>query len=318
MMRKLTALIIAIMLFEATAHAADGDLIVNGVAAMGKTFTNVLKIGPLATAPSHFYINTKIPFTDIPEPQIEIKGYNHGGYNKLSKFTVSWYVYQGAFYWTQYKSDIGYYNPPRIRLGTYDDAGTTRIRLEISNTSIYWSSFFISALDIYGSSSMYSGWTYALGEMPSGTGNITTVPQYPGFVFNSSGNVGIGTADPGSYKLYVAGNAYTTGSWSGSDVRLKKNMKSLEGALSLVRHLQAVKYDWRTDEFKEKNLDAGRQIGLIAQDVEKIIPELVKTDNDGYKAISYEKLTAVLVEAVKEQGKRIDDLESQIAKLKMR
>ena len=54
---------------------------------------------------------------------------------------------------------------------------------------------------------------------------------------------------------------------------------------------------------------------MIAQDVEPVIPEIVKTDKDGYKAISYEKLTAVLVEAIKEQNQKIKELEAKIKKI---
>jgi len=60
-----------------------------------------------------------------------------------------------------------------------------------------------------------------------------------------------------------------------------------------------------TDEF-----DNGIQLGLIAQEVEKIFPELVKTDNNGYKAIAYDKLTAVLVEGMKEQQKQIEIIQT--------
>ncbi len=63
-------------------------------------------------------------------------------------------------------------------MGTYSDAGTTRIRIEIANDKTYWSSYYFSANDIRSSSSEYSGWTYYSGQMPSGTGNIVTVKEY--------------------------------------------------------------------------------------------------------------------------------------------
>jgi len=128
------------------------------------------------------------------------------------------------------------------------------------------------------------------------------------------GNVGIGTTDPAGYKLYVNGSMYAS-SYGGSDIRWKKNIKPIDNALSLIRGLQGVSFDWRTDEFKDKNFDTGRQVGLIAQDVEKVIPEIVKTDTQGYKAVSYEKLTAVLVEAVKELKTENSELKNRIAAL---
>ena len=128
------------------------------------------------------------------------------------------------------------------------------------------------------------------------------------------GNVGIGTANP-SYTLHVNGEIYSSGGYAGSDIRWKKNITLLENSLGNVLKLQGVSYEWKTEEYKDKNFDEGKQIGLIAQEVEKVIPELVSTDNEGYKAVSYEKLTAVLVEAIKEQQKKIAELENRIKML---
>jgi len=114
------------------------------------------------------------------------------------------------------------------------------------------------------------------------------------------GNVGIGTVSPGSYTLYVNGTAYSTGGWSGSDQRWKKNIAPLENSLDRVRDLSGVSFEFRNGELDEIEFPEGRQIGLIAQEVEKVVPEVVRTDDDGYKAVAYEKLTALLVEAVKE------------------
>ncbi len=169
---------------------------VNGTAAIGKTYHNILTIGPLGTSPDYFYIDTKIPFTDTPAPQIHITGYNYAYPNKAVKLTLNWYEYANSFSWAQYKSDLGYYNPSRIRLGTYDDGGTARVRIEIANDSTYWSSYFISATDANGVAASYNGWSYTLGEMPAGTGNMAIVPEYPGIVYSNAGNVGIGTAAP--------------------------------------------------------------------------------------------------------------------------
>ena len=134
-------------------------------------------------------------------------------------------------------------------------------------------------------------------------------------VFASSLSVGT-TDSPGTYGLYVAGNVYATGGWAGSDARWKKDIEPLQNLLPEVMKLQGIKYDWRTDEYPKMNFDKTRQIGLIAQDVEKIFPELVKTNNDGYKAISYEKLTVVLLEGMKEQQQQIESQQKQIDDLK--
>ena len=128
----------------------------------------------------------------------------------------------------------------------------------------------------------------------------------------SNGNVGIGTTTPG-YKLTVNGTAWcSSGAWTGSDIRWKRDVAEINDVLSNVLTLKPVTYQWKTEEFPEMNFTDGRQIGLIAQDVEKIFPELVKTDNNGYKAVSYEKLSVVLLEGMKEQQTQIESQKSQI------
>jgi hypothetical protein len=180
---------------------------VNGTTSLGKTYHNVLKVGSLESSPAYFYIDTKIPFNDSPAPQLHITGYNYSNANKAIKLTISWYVYNNKFYWSQYKSDLGYYNPTSIKLGTYDDAGTIRVRIEIANDGTYWSSYFISATDINGSSSNYAEWSSTLGTMPATTGNITSVIEYTGIIYSNAGNILIGknTQDNKTYKLDVAG-----------------------------------------------------------------------------------------------------------------
>ena len=131
----------------------------------------------------------------------------------------------------------------------------------------------------------------------------------------TSGNVGIGTTDPGSYKLYVSGSAYSTGGWASSDVRYKTNIKTIDSSLTKVLSMRGVVYEWLDSEFPEMSFGKGGQIGVIAQEVEDIFPELVFTNEDGYKAVAYDKLSAVLIEATKEQQKIISDQEDRIAKL---
>jgi hypothetical protein len=126
----------------------------------------------------------------------------------------------------------------------------------------------------------------------------------------NTGNVGIGTTTPG-YTLTVAGTAWvTSGSWSGSDIRWKKNINTLSQSSSLekVMALNPVTYDWRVSEFPEMKFSNGSQLGFIAQDVEKIIPEVVTTNNEGYKGISYEKIVPVLTSAIQEQEGKIEQL----------
>lgn len=123
-----------------------------------------------------------------------------------------------------------------------------------------------------------------------------------------SGNVGIGIADPGTlYKLNVAGDAIANAWLTNSDIKLKENIASLSDSLVKTISLRGVNF----------NLKGGskKQIGFIAQDVENILPEAVYTDSDGYKSIAYDRLTAVLAEAVKELNQKVEKLEERIKEL---
>jgi hypothetical protein len=137
------------------------------------------------------------------------------------------------------------------------------------------------------------------------------------------GKVAIGNGTP-TEKLHVFGNLRVSGTicnTSGaitacSDVRYKKNFSKIENPLGKVLSLNGLHYDWRIDEFKENNFSKGRQIGFIAQKLEEIFPEMVFTDEKGYKSVDYAKLTPVLVEAMKEQQKMIEDLRKANGDLK--
>ncbi|HPI32163.1 MAG TPA: tail fiber domain-containing protein [candidate division Zixibacteria bacterium] len=132
-----------------------------------------------------------------------------------------------------------------------------------------------------------------------------------------SGEVGIGTDSP-NYTLDVRGTIGNNATLYHSDRRWKKNVVALDHALDKVLRLRGVNYEWRTDEFAEMRFPTGRQVGLIAQEVEGEIPEIVSTDADGYKSVDYAKLTAVLVEAVKELQKQNETLQKRIEALEGR
>ena len=120
------------------------------------------------------------------------------------------------------------------------------------------------------------------------------------------GNLGIGLMPASAHTLDISGSAWCTGNiWGSSDLRWKKNIVTLPGPLEKLSRLRGVEFDWKREEFKENNFPEGRQIGIIAQELEKEFPELVSTDNAGYKSIAYDKLTAVLLEAVKELEEKI-------------
>jgi hypothetical protein len=127
-----------------------------------------------------------------------------------------------------------------------------------------------------------------------------------------TGDVAIGTTSAGGYKLYVAGNAYSTGTWGTSDARFKENIQPMTGLLAKVGQLRPVTFTWKKDAFPAKD-NPGEQIGLIAQEVEKVYPELVHTDARGYKAVAYDKLGVLLLGAVKDLKAENEALKAQNA-----
>ncbi len=131
--------------------------------------------------------------------------------------------------------------------------------------------------------------------------------------FDHQGDVGIGLggSDP-SERLQVNGNICYTGSIAAcSDVRFKTDISNLQNSLEKVMKLRGVNYRWRRGEFPQRDFEEGNQIGFIAQELETLFPEMVMTDSEGYKSVDYGRLTAVLVEAIKELAARVERLESQ-------
>jgi hypothetical protein len=96
-----------------------------------------------------------------------------------------------------------------------------------------------------------------------------------------------------------------------SDKRLKDNIKNIENGIDKIKKLNGVSFNWNN---KQDIYEIGKKdYGVIAQDVENILPELVETRSNGYKAVKYEKLISLLIEGIKEQQVQIDELKKQVA-----
>lgn len=148
-----------------------------------------------------------------------------------------------------------------------------------------------------------------------------------------NGNVGIGTTSPSSL-FHVAGDArITSGSlgvgvapnatdgridasndivaYSTSDQRLKENVTPIENALEKVKTLTGVEFDWK-EETAHVHGYHGHDVGIIAQDVQAVLPEAVRTNESGYLSVRYEKMIALLIEANKELAARVEELEKKL------
>ena len=103
-----------------------------------------------------------------------------------------------------------------------------------------------------------------------------------------------------------------------SDARLKTDIRPFASLLDRLVQLQPVHFYWKAKEYPERQFGTGRSFGLIAQDVEKLVPELVTEDSGGYKAVRYNMLPLMTLQAMKEQQDQIKTLQVENADLKAR
>ena len=117
---------------------------------------------------------------------------------------------------------------------------------------------------------------------------------------NPTQKLQVGPSGDGSVALANAWNTF-------SDIRLKRDLVKLPEALNKLEELNGYYYFWKDGE------DQNRQVGVVAQEVERVLPELVKTGQDGIKTVDYPKLTVLLIEAAKQLKA---DKDRDIAQLK--
>ena len=165
-------------------------------------------------------------------------------------------------------------------------------------------------------------------DAPSATGSNQ---MYLGGVIYgdlSTGNIGIGTTTPND-RLDVAGDVDATGCFQNndtgtiggtclSDERFKEKITAFSGSLDKLNQLKPVRFDWREDGPNVSG-EHGSGVGLIAQEVEKVLPHLVVEGADGYKRVRYDiELQMHLIEAVKELKTENDMLKERLIKLEER
>jgi hypothetical protein len=144
-----------------------------------------------------------------------------------------------------------------------------------------------------------------------GTGAVTisigqSVATSANAQFNS---LGIGMAASATAGRIDATNDIVA--FSSSDIRFKENITPIENALDKISKISGNTYDWKAENKIEHGYE-GNDVGVIAQEIEAVLPQLVQTRENGFKAVKYDKLVALLIEGIKEQQLQIEELKAKI------
>jgi hypothetical protein len=128
-------------------------------------------------------------------------------------------------------------------------------------------------------------------------------------------SLGVGTAASGTTGEIRATNEITA--YYSSDINLKENIRLIADPLGKLAQIRGVHYDWTDEHIQKRGGEDGyfvrkHDIGVIAQEVEAVLPEIVATRDDGTKVVKYEKLVALLIEAVKDQQRQINQISQAV------
>ena len=191
-------------------------------------------------------------------------------------------------------------------------SGSGNVRFEAINAAT--SSYALAAVDLTAGAGLTGGGTIAANRtfnIGAGTGvtvNANDIAIGQAVATSSDvrfDSIGVNTAAPGTSGVIRAASDIVA--FYSSDERLKDNVVEIDNALDKVESLRGIEFDWND----KQEIYEGHDVGVIAQDVEKVLPELVENRDNGYKAVKYEKLTAVLIQAVKELSAKVKELENK-------
>ena len=125
------------------------------------------------------------------------------------------------------------------------------------------------------------------------------------------------TWNHGSSRFDISDDIHVTGTikasddiiaYASSDIELKNNIKPIENPIDKIKSISGNSFDWNEEK---QDIYKGKDYGVIAQEIEKVLPELVVTRENGYKAVKYDKLVSLLIEGIKDLSKQIDELKNK-------
>jgi hypothetical protein len=188
---------------------------------------------------------------------------------------------------------------------TVIDNNRNFIGVAITASSIYANGTVGTAGSILTSTGTGIQWVTPEGGFSVTDDTTTNSTYYPVFVNATSGTPGQTSVSSGKLNFNPStGNFSATIFTSLSDITQKTNIRPIENSIELTKQLQGVRFDW-IDNNKPS-------LGLIAQEVEKVLPELIETGDDGLKRVNYSNMIGLLIETIKEQEVRIEELERKV------
>jgi hypothetical protein len=193
--------------------------------------------------------------------------------------------------------------------GAQDAATKNYVDTQLQNPS---TSLTLPVGDLYVGNASNKATATAKNTIPlSGFGTATDNIAIGDYSINSDGSTGKGVSFDTSGNANFAQNVTINGSlYTPSDMRLKTNIQTLSHVLQEIEQIRGVRFEYKN----QKKYATGFKIGVIAQELQKVYPEMVIKGSDGYLKVDYTQLTAVLIEAVKEQQVRIEELKNRLDK----
>jgi len=149
----------------------------------------------------------------------------------------------------------------------------------------------------------------------SGTNTTTTSTNFKiaSNILTVTGSLRVTAPNLSPISAVTPGSIYASGdvvAFATSDKRLKDNITLISNPIEKIQKIGGYEFDWIPTE--DIHSYEGHDIGVIAQEIEEVLPELVQTRDNGYKAVKYDKIVALLIEAIKDQQKQIEELKSKI------
>lgn len=289
-------------LLSATTGVFSGDIVIGSGSSVFKATSEGIQLGDEDFASA--------PFRVTPEGQLFAASGIFGGVVSSSVFAANDMTFAGT---ARFNNIIGQ------TVFTIDAlAGYSRLVLADGDpfTNSYAIEFGGSAAAT-GSGLVFSNIGINPGEYRFTSSPEESLPGVSTLVVEPSASFYRNVEITGSFGVGVPASVAVSGridvgndivSYSSSDVRFKKEVYSIESSLDKVKKIRGVEFIWDdSPEMMSHHGYSGRDIGVIAQEIEDIFPEIVRTREDGYKGVRYERLIPLLIEAIKELDKKIEE-----------